>query len=141
MLDQPIVLDIRCATCGATAMSIRTTEPGDALWTSRRASGDEPPSTASAEGVEIEAGEHRLWLATGDLAGGTDAVRAAMLDGDVEVLLHLDDEIVPFYCRECAASYCEAHWTTWSVFDPDWPSWFDELRGRCPVGHERRIYD
>jgi hypothetical protein len=55
--------------------------------------------------------------------------------------MRLDSEIVPFYCRECAASYCEAHWTTWSIFDEDWPSWFDELRGRCPGGHERRIYD
>ena len=138
MVDRPIVLDIHCATCGALAMHIQTTAPGDALWTS---SGDEPPSTASADGVQVEAGEHRLWLATADVKGGLDAVTAAMIAADAETLQRLDDEIVPFYCRECGASYCEAHWTTWPVFDPDWPSWFDELRGRCPTGHERRIYD
>ena len=53
----------------------------------------------------------------------------------------IDSEIVPFYCRACEASYCETHWTTWPVFDPDWPSWFEELRGVCPLGHERCIHD
>ena len=72
---------------------------------------------------------------------GPDAVPAAMLAGDVPALLRMDDELVPFYCRECAAAYCEAHWDTCSVFDDDDPGWFDELRGRCPMGHERRIYD
>jgi hypothetical protein len=54
----------------------------------------------------------------------------------------MDREIVPFFCRECAASYCEAHWTTWPIFDSDYPGgWFVELRGRCPEGHEPRIHD
>ena len=53
----------------------------------------------------------------------------------------IDPEIVPFSCADCRASYCETHWTTWSVFDPEWPSWFEELRGVCPLGHERCIHD
>ena len=122
-------------------MHIRSTEPDDVLWSTDETPDGEPPTMASSVGVAVKAGEHRLWLATGDVAGGPDAVRAALIAGDVQSLLRLDDEIVPFYCRECGASYCEAHWTTWSEFDPDWPSWFDELRGRCPKGHERRIYD
>jgi hypothetical protein len=141
VVDRPVALDIPCAVCGALAMHLESTEPGDPLWMMSGAPGDGPPATASAFGVQIEAGTHRLWLAAGEMEGGVDAVRAAMLAGDPEALRRLDPEIVPFYCRECAASYCEAHWTTWSVFDTDWPSWFDELRGICPNGHERRIYD
>ena len=138
---RPIDLDIRCATCGALAMHLRTTEPGDPMWTPSEASGDDPLVTASGVGVLVEAGGHRLWLATGDMDGRSEAVRAAMLAPAVPALHRLDDELVPFYCPECATSYCEAHWETWSVFDADDPAWFDELRGRCPVGHERRIYD
>ena len=122
-------------------MHLRMTEPGDPMWTPGEASGDDPPVAASGVGVMVEAGGHRLWLATIDMDGGSDAVRAAMLAADVSELHRLDDELVPFYCPACAASYCEAHWDAWSVFDEDWPGWFDELRGRCPVGHERRIYD
>jgi hypothetical protein len=122
-------------------MHIESTAPGDPLWTTAGTSADERPTTASAIGVQVEAGEHRLWLATSEMVGGIGAVRAAMLAGDAAALMSLDREIVPFFCGECAASYCEAHWETWSVFDPEWPSWFDELRGRCPKGHERRIYD
>ena len=113
-------------------MHIQTTARGDALWMACGASEDDRASTASAVGVQVEAGDHRLWLATSDMAGGVDPVRAAMTAGDVEALMRLDDEIVPFYCRECGASYCEAHWTTWSVMDPDDPSWFDELRVDAP---------
>jgi len=141
VVDRPVVLDIPCAICGTVAMHIESTAPGDPLWVVPGASGDEPTTTASSPGVQVAAGEHHLWLAASELDGGIDAVRAALLAGDAEALMRLDSEIVPFYCRECAASYCEAHWTTWSIFDEDWPSWFDELRGRCPRGHERRIYD
>ena len=122
-------------------MHIQSTEPGDTMWTPRGATPDDPPVTASSLGVMVEAGGHHLWLATSDMDGGSDAVRSAMLAGDVLELMRLDDELVPFYCPGCAASYCEAHWAMWSEFDPDWPIWFDELRGRCPRGHERRIYD
>ena len=122
-------------------MHLRTTAPGDPMWTSRGMPAGEPPTPASAVGVAVEAGEHHIWLATADMDGGFDAVSAAMLVGDAKELLRLDPELVPLYCRECATSYCEGHWETWSVFDDEWPSWFDELRGRCPAGHERRIYD
>lgn len=140
-MNAPVALDIRCVICGALAMHIESTEPGDVLWIAPATPWDGPPVTARAVGVRIEAGTHHLWTAASQISGGIDAVRAAMLAGDAEALMRLDREIVPFYCRECATSYCEVHWTTWSEFDPDWPGWFEELRGLCPKGHERQIYD
>ena len=88
-----------------------------------------------------EAGTLNLWRAASENKGGIDAVRDAIESGDVAALMAIDPEIVPFYCRECEASYCETHWRTWPEFDPEWPSWFEELRGVCPLGHERCIHD
>jgi hypothetical protein len=134
-------LDIPCAKCGALAMHIETTAPGDPLDMPRGLPPGEPGITAHAVGVRTVAGTQTLWTAVSEMAGGIDAVRAAIPAGDVGALMAIDREIVPFYCRECAASYCEAHWTTWEIHDPEWTTWFEELRGRCPEGHERRIYD
>lgn len=92
-------------------------------------------------GVRTETGAVGLWTAVSEIAGGAEAIQAALLAADADALLRLDREIVPFYCPACQLSYCEAHWVTWPIFDPEYPVWFEELRGRCPEGHERRIHD
>lgn len=62
----------------------------------------------------------------------------AALD-DAAALFAIDQELVPWWCPECAASYCGAHWTHWSVFDDE--GFHDCIRGRCPHGHERMLED
>lgn len=67
-----------------------------------------------------------------------DAALAAVGADDVRSLYGLDPEYVPFWCPVCDASYCAEHWITWILFDD---GFFDEKRGRCPAGHERRLMD
>jgi hypothetical protein len=122
-------------------MQVTTTGREDPMDSPRSRPAGEPGVVAGALGVRTAAGTHDLWTAAAEVQGGAEAIRTAILAADAAALMLMDREIVPFYCRECADSYCQAHWTTWEVFDPDWPAWFEELRGRCPEGHERRIYD
>lgn len=140
MADGSVAVDIRCAICGAVAMHIESTAPGDPLVSPRGMPSDGPPVPTSSAGIRTEAGMLNLWMAL-ETEDGIAAARDAIESGDIAALMRIDPEIVPFYCRECEASYCEAHWTTRQVFDPEVPSWLEELRGRCPLEHERRIHD
>ena len=141
MVDGSVAVDIPCAICGAVAMHVETTEAGDpGLSQASLPEGVVRVPTGSA-GIRTEAGTLNLWRVASQSKGGTPAVRTAIESGDVAALMTIDPEIVPFYCRECQAPYCETHWRTWPEFDPEWPSWFEELRGVCPLGHERCIHD
>ncbi len=141
MVDRPVAVDIPCAICGNVAMHVASTVPGDPPLTPRgMPEGAVAVPTASA-GIRTEAGTLHLWRVASERKAGIDAVLGAIASGDVAALMNIDPEIVPFYCRDCEASYCETHWTTWPVFDPEWRSWFEELRGICPLGHERCIHD
>jgi hypothetical protein len=61
---------------------------------------------------------------------------------DPAALLAINPELAPFWCPECAASYCEDHWRREMVFDDDpLPAWLDSIRGECPYGHERMVED
>ena len=67
-----------------------------------------------------------------------DAALAAIATGDAKALYVIDPEYVPFWCPRCDHSYCARHWVTWDLFDD---GFFDEMRGRCPKGHERKLLD
>ena len=69
-----------------------------------------------------------------DLSATLRAIGAA----DAKALYAIDLEFVPFWCPRCHASYCGRHWETWDLFDD---GFFDEKRGRCPKGHERKLLD
>ena len=69
------------------------------------------------------------------------ALRSAIEQGDARRLHGLDLEYAPFFCPQCDAIYCGAHWKTRDVFDEDDPSWHDSIRGQCPKGHERMLED
>jgi hypothetical protein len=69
------------------------------------------------------------------------SLRRALKAGDPQALFALDPEFAPFYCPDCGACYCAAHWATWDVFDDDMEAWRDSIRGRCPHGHERMLED
>jgi len=71
----------------------------------------------------------------------TERLRAAIGACDARAIHELDFELAPFYCPDCDASYCGAHWQRWDVFDEDDPTWHDSIRGRCPSGHERMLED
>ncbi len=62
-----------------------------------------------------------------------DAIRGA----DFDALSVACREYAPFWCRECARSYCRDHWKLDAVFDP--PGQFDYYRGTCPSGHPTMI--
>jgi hypothetical protein len=75
-------------------------------------------------------------------AGEFARVRELVLAGDALSLYELDAEVASFYCPECRACYCGAHWTHRDVFDDeDGFLWHDSIRGRCPSGHERMLED
>lgn len=67
-----------------------------------------------------------------------DATLVAIAAGDARALFAMDPELVPFWCPGCHVSYCGDHWETWDLFDD---GFFDEKRGRCPKGHERKLLD
>lgn len=134
-------LEIPCAECGAVAMRIGLTAPGDPLDMPGDRPPDDPGLTADADGILTAIGGTTSWLAASTLRGGLAAATAAIRAGDVGALLRLDPEIVPLWCTPCGVAYCRDHWTLWDEFDPDDPSWYDETRGVCPNDHERRVYD
>jgi hypothetical protein len=78
-------------------------------------------------------------LSRGLSRSDAQALRAALDALDALALYRLDRELAPFYCPECAVSYCDRHWERWNVFDDD--GWHVSIRGRCPNGHTRTLED
>jgi hypothetical protein len=71
---------------------------------------------------------------------GSDALQVLLERGDVADMYAYDRELVPFWCPDCARSYCGDHWQTWNVFD-DATGGLDCIRGTCPNRHERMLED
>jgi hypothetical protein len=125
-----------CAHCGrdAATVSVRPRGVGD-------------PGLAQAPfGIDYD----RVVVEAGTLStstGGTNvdavlpAVLVAVVTGDPAALFAADFEMAPFWCPRCQASYCAEEWSRWPVYADDYPGWFEELRGRCPAGHERMLRD
>jgi hypothetical protein len=63
--------------------------------------------------------------------------------GNARELYQLDTEWASFYCPECDAVYCKAHWRTRIQFgdDDEMPGWYDCTYGTCPNGHVRIVDD
>ena len=127
-----------CGLCG-----------GLAAWVSLVAAGaPEPESWARDEllsigtpQIGVEAGTLSCHFGGSSVDDAATAVRAALVTGDPVALHAVNDEYAPFWCPDCATSYCGHHWTTWPIWDADMPDFLDEVRGRCPNGHERTIRD
>jgi hypothetical protein len=135
-------VEFLCALCEAVAMRLTPTEVGDPMLPRDRDGATTASVTSSTAGVRVEAfGLVGSWCAMTDRRGGPDAIRAAIAAVDAAALMRIDPELVPLYCPPCGLVYCVRHWRTWPVFDDDLPSWFDEQRGTCPEGHERRMFD
>lgn len=65
-----------------------------------------------------------------------DRVAAAVAAHDVAVLHGF--EFTPFWCSQCAESYCDRHWVTEDVMDE---GFYDCTYGTCPMEHRTIIED
>jgi len=88
-------------------------------------------------GVRTDCGSYSIWMQV-----APESVVGAIRAPDAATLFAIDQELVPLYCPSCGASYCLDHWDTWEVLDPDVEYFrLEEVRGVCPMGHERMIHD
>lgn len=127
-----------CERCGNVAARIALVPRGgfDPTDVGREPVVDAPRYVIDAPGFGLS---HALL--PGGAAPTVPQIAVALADRDVTALWDLDPEYVPMWCPSCRAVYCADDWTLWPVHADDMPGWFEELRGRCPAGHERRIYD
>ena len=77
-------------------------------------------------------------MATGLGVDEVEGVRAALTLDDVTVPYSRDPELAPWWCPQCHESFCGSCWTTETLYDD---GFLDEVRGRCPKGHEHRLWD
>lgn len=128
-----------CHQCGDEAGRLIVCAPGEAV---PGRGGDEVGQLMSQLDND-PAGRARLAMVSGlgDVTFSEfdlHATLAALAAGDAKALYAIDLEFVPFWCPLCHRSYCAQHWVTWDLFDD---GFFDEKRGRCPKGHERKLID
>lgn len=133
-----------CAACGRPAARVLVLGPGQP--TPRPVVG--PPAGPAAgaflgDRLRAVVDAVRFGGAMGGAAVESEAaaLAAALEQGSAARLYAVDPEVARFWCPVCEASYCGRCWELWDVVDPEWPDWFEELRGRCPRGHERTILD
>jgi hypothetical protein len=133
---QPFV-DARfsCARCGREAAHLRLYGRGLA----ETVTGDPPIGAGDFPTLLIEAG--RLSTRIGTAALGSHAFVAALAAADPVALHAVDPEFAPFWCPSCQAIYCADEWVLEEIWDDEQPEFWEELRGTCPDGHDRMIYD
>ena len=151
LLGRPSFIDMPCGTCGMAGVEDRANMPTDS----------KSPSTPVAEHrfgcsrcsesagvVQLFGAENAAEIVrtsftsrlTGRVAAASfEQLRRAIIGGDARALYRLDLEFAPFFCPQCNACFCGAHWWRWDVFDED--GWHDSIRGTCPEGHERMLED
>jgi hypothetical protein len=128
-----------CNLCGAEAGRLIVYAPGEAL----PSRGDDQVGQVMTQLDNEPAGRARLSMISGlgDVTFAEfdlDATLVAIAAGDAKALYAIDLELVPFWCPRCHRSYCALHWESWDLVDE---GFFDEKRGRCPKGHERKLLD
>ena len=127
-----------CALCGGLAAWVSLVLAGAPLPESWAR--DELVTLGTAQ-VRVEAGPLSCRFGGQSVDQAVPAVSAALAAADPAALHRVNEEYAPFWCPDCAGSYCGHHWTTWLVWDPEFEGFLDEIRGRCPRGHERQIMD
>ena len=128
-----------CHRCGAEAGRLIVYAPGEAV----PSRSDDQVGQLMTQFDNDSAGQALLSMVSGlgDVSFAEfdlDATLVAIAAGDAKALYAMDLEFVPFWCPRCRASYCGQHWEKWDLFDD---GFFDEKRGRCPKGHERKLMD
>src|SRR5689334_22803413 len=111
---EPVTAAFRCRACGEVASTL-------SLLRAHR-----------PERAALDAGG--LLVSSREVVSGAAAaaLEEALRVCDARALHALDRLWAPFYCPECDACYCAAHWTVVPVFDEDFPGWYDCAYGTCP---------
>lgn len=125
-----------CAKCGREAARVSVRPRGMA---GPRPERDLLP--LNRDRVVIEAGQLSTSMAGLSVDAAIPDVLRALGSGDPAALFAADFELAPFWCPTCGSAYCADEWAIWPVYDEDDAEWLEELRGRCPVGHERMLQD
>jgi hypothetical protein len=125
-----------CAKCGRQAARVSVRPRG-----MPRPSPGRDLLPLDLDRVVIEAGQLSTSMGGSAIDAAIPAVLRALGDSDGAALFAADFELAPFWCPTCGSSYCGDEWVIWTVYDEGDPEWIDELRGRCPVGHERMLQD
>jgi hypothetical protein len=124
-----------CARCGRDAAHLTLFGRGLA----EPLTGSPPIGAGAFPTLVIEAGRMSTRIGTASL--GSEAFVRALAEADPEALHAVDVEFAPFWCPACGATYCADEWTLEEVWDSEFPEFWEELRGVCPAGHARTIYD
>ena len=131
-----------CRSCGAGAATAEIRR-GDLL----PFGGDAPPFAGYAKSPWTSSG-YSFFVndLLGRIGGPCDSqslseLRTAMASGEPRQLYDIDYEFARFYCPTCDAAYCRQHWTIETVFDEDYPGWYDCTYGTCDEGHRRKLDD
>jgi hypothetical protein len=125
-----------CAICGREAAHLTLVPRGI-------------PSPSRPDHDMLAAFGHRLVIDAGRLSTTTGApgkldapgFARTLASADPAAIFAIDREFAPFWCPRCSAIYRAAEWRIWDVWADDHPSWWEELKGSCPNGHVRMIYD
>jgi hypothetical protein len=121
-------LSFSCGKCGGTAATIRLIE-GSGGKHSLAVTGFIGETTIMAIGDRPV-----------DLRMFQQIVRLSQ--GDLKQLHRLDPDTFGFICRICESPYCTNCWQNIHPnFDQEWPVWFEDYRGTCPLGHEQMLQD
>jgi len=126
-----------CARCGreAARVSVRPRGMGDPPGVPK------VPGAVDSDRVVIEAGQLSTVMGGTEIEAAIPAALRALGTADARALFAAHFEMAPFWCPKCGASYCGEEWVVWPIYADDYPGWFEELRGRCPAGHERMLRD
>lgn len=128
-----------CAVCGESASSIVLLVPGEP--DPRLGSGADGPvgvDTVFSEFDRVSITGAPISVTLSINRADVGPVASALAAGDAAALFAIDRELAPFWCPECAASYCGEHYGHWDVYDD---GFFDCVRGVCHRGHERMLMD
>lgn len=134
--DSPVAARFRCKLCGAAAGSVLLAKPGEPTPIPDHITGV-PPGTEwiGSEWARVVVPEFGSIVLMGDDGGvKAEAYEVAIRNQSESDLYQLSPDAVPLWCPNCCESYCRGHW------DSDRHSTPDNLYGRCPSGHLRRLW-
>ena len=124
----------RCAACGEMAGVVKVARSGATVDMG-------PPlgrETYDRDGIVVDYFLGTAWRSAD--AATLDAVAEIVGSAapDPLALRRIDWQLAPFYCADCALSYCRADWHTYVLVDE---GFYDCTMGVCPAGHKHMVDD
>ena len=124
----------RCAACGEIAAVVTALPAGCPADMG-------PPlgmQSQDRDGIVVDYFGGTAWKAAGPPVYQAVREILAAQAPDPAALRQTGRELAPFFCPDCASSYCRADWHPRARFDG---SFYHRTTGRCPLGHEHTIDD